>query len=198
MRIKNVPVFLGNCRLPDAGWPLATCRLLLAACSLSLLPPSRPCRLGLVFRATPCNRGPSRLRCPKARNPLEAPPSRKTSNPRPRSSARSSTSAASTSIWTPLDLATGKEKWKFKMGAIKAPVSVSDGAVYVGDDGSALTASMPSRERYAGQFPTSGAIAGGAELLGRQGYLRLRRFDPLLPGEARLQTLVEARRLTAR
>lgn len=32
-----------------------------------------------------------------------------------------------------LDLATGKEKWKYKGGPFKAPVSVRDGAVYAGD-----------------------------------------------------------------
>src|SRR5207249_596475 len=33
-----------------------------------------------------------------------------------------------------LDLASGKEKWKYKAGPFKAPVSVHDGAVYAGDE----------------------------------------------------------------
>jgi outer membrane protein assembly factor BamB len=33
-----------------------------------------------------------------------------------------------------LDLASGKEKWKFKGGSFKAPPSVHDGAIYVGDE----------------------------------------------------------------
>src|SRR5438105_2229627 len=33
-----------------------------------------------------------------------------------------------------LDLVTGKEKWKYKAGPIKAAPSVKDGAVYVGDE----------------------------------------------------------------
>src|SRR5262245_40369157 len=33
-----------------------------------------------------------------------------------------------------IDLASGKQKWKYKAGPIKAPPSVSDGAVYVGDE----------------------------------------------------------------
>src|SRR5436309_15546763 len=33
-----------------------------------------------------------------------------------------------------LDLVTGKEKWKYKAGPFKAPVSFHDGAIYVGDE----------------------------------------------------------------
>ena len=33
-----------------------------------------------------------------------------------------------------IDLKTGKEKWKFASGAIKSPVSIHDGKVFVGND----------------------------------------------------------------
>ena len=65
-----------------------------------------------------------------------------------------------------LDLATGKEKWKFKMGAIKAPISVSDGAVYVGDDEGDFYCIDAAKGTKRWQFATGGEIAGGANFSG--------------------------------
>src|ERR1700677_2976758 len=70
-----------------------------------------------------------------------------------------------------LDLATGKERWKYKAGdAIKAPVSASekDGAVYVGDDGGKFHCVDAKTGKARWTFATEGEIAGGANFDGER------------------------------
>ena len=113
-----------NGRLASWGDP-ALCLLGQAAAGDSGIGPSSaamPCR-----PASPPESCRTRWRSAGSSRPRT--PSRR---PRP-SSATPSTSARWTRTSTPSTWPTGKEKWKYKAGPIKAPPSVHDGAVYVGD-----------------------------------------------------------------
>jgi outer membrane protein assembly factor BamB len=67
-----------------------------------------------------------------------------------------------------LDLATGKERWKYKGGPFKAPASVQYGTVYIGD----LDGLFHAVEAVTGQkrwtFETQGDITAGANFVGKQ------------------------------
>ncbi|MBL8793347.1 MAG: PQQ-binding-like beta-propeller repeat protein [Planctomycetia bacterium] len=65
-----------------------------------------------------------------------------------------------------LDLATGKEKWKFKAGPIKAAVGVRAGLVYVGNiDGDFFcVAADTGKEKW--RYKTEGEISSGANFAG--------------------------------
>jgi outer membrane protein assembly factor BamB len=68
-----------------------------------------------------------------------------------------------------LDLATGKETWKVKTGAIKAPVAARDGAVYAGNiDGGVYcldAATGKERWKFAGEAEVSSGINVGDDLV---------------------------------
>ncbi len=65
-----------------------------------------------------------------------------------------------------IDLKTGQEKWKLKVGPIKAPVSVTDGFIYVGDldGGFHCIEAATMKERW--QFKTEGEVSSGANFAG--------------------------------
>lgn len=67
-----------------------------------------------------------------------------------------------------LDLATGKEKWKTKLGGIKAPPSIRDGAVYVGSDDGVFHCvdAATGKERW--KYETGGEIMSGTNFAGQQ------------------------------
>jgi outer membrane protein assembly factor BamB len=67
-----------------------------------------------------------------------------------------------------VSLADGKEKWKYKGGPFKAPPSVYDGAVFVGDeDGMFLCVDgLTGKKRWT--FETEGEITSGANFAGEQ------------------------------
>jgi outer membrane protein assembly factor BamB len=60
------------------------------------------------------------------------------------------------------ELATGKEKWRYKAVPFKAPVSFKDGSVYIGDSDGIFhcVAAATGKQRWT--FKTEGEIAGGA------------------------------------
>jgi outer membrane protein assembly factor BamB len=66
-----------------------------------------------------------------------------------------------------LDLATGKERWKYKAGPFKAPPSVRDGVVYVGDLDGMFHAIEVDTGKKRWTFETSGDITGGANFAGK-------------------------------
>jgi RNA polymerase sigma factor (sigma-70 family) len=65
-----------------------------------------------------------------------------------------------------LDLKTGQQKWKLKVGPIKAPLSVKDGLIYVGDldGGFHCIDAATAKEKW--QFKTEGEISSGANFSG--------------------------------
>jgi outer membrane protein assembly factor BamB len=64
-----------------------------------------------------------------------------------------------------LDLATGKEKWKLKVGPVRAPVSFRDGNVYVGNiDGEFHCVDAVGKKRWT--FKTEGEISSGTNFAG--------------------------------
>src|SRR5260370_20822730 len=65
-----------------------------------------------------------------------------------------------------LDLVDGKEKWKYKAGAIKAPPSFKDGAVYVGDEEGMFHCVDAKTGAKRWTFETGGAITSGANFAG--------------------------------
>jgi outer membrane protein assembly factor BamB len=65
-----------------------------------------------------------------------------------------------------IDLATGKEKWKYKAGPIAASPSVHDGAVYVGDVDGMFHCVDAATGAGRWKFETGGEIKGGANFAG--------------------------------
>lgn len=65
-----------------------------------------------------------------------------------------------------LDLAGGKEKWKLKLGPIKAPVSVKDGTIYVGNTDGDFFAIDAAKGGKRWTFKTDGEISSGANFAG--------------------------------
>lgn len=61
-----------------------------------------------------------------------------------------------------LELATGKEKWKFKIGPVKAPISVAEGLVFAGTEDGIFMAVDAASGQKAWEFETGGEITGGA------------------------------------
>ena len=62
-----------------------------------------------------------------------------------------------------LDLATGKEKWKYEAAdTIKAPVAAADGAVYVGDSSGEFHCVDARNGKLLWKYATNGEIQGGA------------------------------------
>ena len=62
-----------------------------------------------------------------------------------------------------LDLASGKEKWKYKAVPFKAPASVHDGAVYVGDSDGIFHCVDAATGAKRWTFKTESEISGGAK-----------------------------------
>ncbi len=65
-----------------------------------------------------------------------------------------------------LELATGKEKWNYKAGPIKAPVSVHDGVVYVGDADGLFHAIDAVKGTKIWTYKTDSEISAGANFSG--------------------------------
>lgn len=65
-----------------------------------------------------------------------------------------------------LDLATGKERWKYKAGPIKAPPGVRDGSVYVGDEEGVFHCVDAAKGSKRWTFETNGEITSGANFAG--------------------------------
>jgi len=65
-----------------------------------------------------------------------------------------------------IDLATGKEKWKYKAGPFKAPPSVRDGVVYVGDANGLFHTIDAANGTKKWTFKTEGEITSGANFAG--------------------------------
>jgi outer membrane protein assembly factor BamB len=65
-----------------------------------------------------------------------------------------------------LDLATGREKWKFKAGAIKTPVSVRHGAVYVGNEDGIFHCVDAKSGQSRWTFDTASEVTSGANFAG--------------------------------
>src|SRR5437762_7392959 len=61
-----------------------------------------------------------------------------------------------------LDLADGKEKWKYKGGPFKAPPSVHDGAVFIGDEDGVFHCVDAKTGEKRWTVETGGEIVGGA------------------------------------
>lgn len=70
-----------------------------------------------------------------------------------------------------LDLKTGKEKWKTKLGAIKAPPSVHDGKVFVGDEDGMFYCVDAVKGTKLWDFETSNEITGGANFAGNDNVI---------------------------
>ncbi len=64
-----------------------------------------------------------------------------------------------------LDLATGKERWKYKGGSFKAPASVHYGTVYIGDLDGVFHAVEAATGQKRWTFETQGDISGGANFV---------------------------------
>jgi outer membrane protein assembly factor BamB len=65
-----------------------------------------------------------------------------------------------------LDLAKGQEKWHYKAGPIKAPVSYRDGLIYVGDSNGVFHCVDAAKGTFRWKFETAGEIASGANFSG--------------------------------
>ena len=63
------------------------------------------------------------------------------------------------------DLATGKPKWKIKLGATKAPASVYQGKVFVGDEDGKFYCVDAGTGQKIWEFETDGEITGGANFV---------------------------------
>jgi outer membrane protein assembly factor BamB len=64
------------------------------------------------------------------------------------------------------DLATGKQKWRTKLGPIKAPPSVFDGKVFVGDEDGMFYCVDAASGLKLWEFETGAEISGGANFSG--------------------------------
>ncbi len=64
------------------------------------------------------------------------------------------------------DLKTGMPKWKTKLGAIKAPPSVYEGNVFVGDEDGMFYCVEAATGKKLWEFETNGEITGGANFAG--------------------------------
>lgn len=65
-----------------------------------------------------------------------------------------------------LDLKTGAEKWKVKLGPVKAPVSFRDGLLYVGDADGIFHCLEAANGKERWKFTTDGEISSGANFAG--------------------------------
>jgi outer membrane protein assembly factor BamB len=65
-----------------------------------------------------------------------------------------------------LDLATGKETWRYKAGAVKAPVAVRDGAVYAGNIDGLFHCVDAATGKKLWTFEASAEISSGANFSG--------------------------------
>jgi outer membrane protein assembly factor BamB len=65
-----------------------------------------------------------------------------------------------------LDFATGKERWSYKAGPIKAPPSVRDGLVYVGDADGIFHCVEAATGKKRWTFQTDSEISSGANFVG--------------------------------
>jgi outer membrane protein assembly factor BamB len=65
-----------------------------------------------------------------------------------------------------VNLANGQEKWHYKAGPIKAPVSYRDGLVYVGDSTGMFHCIDAAKGTMRWKFETGGEIASGANFFG--------------------------------
>jgi len=65
-----------------------------------------------------------------------------------------------------IGLRDGKKKWHYKAGPFKAPVSVKDGAVYVGDGDGVFHCVDAAKGTKRWTFATDGEISGGAAFSG--------------------------------
>src|SRR5437868_3665165 len=64
------------------------------------------------------------------------------------------------------DLRTGDQKWKTKLGVIKAPVSVYQGKVFVGEEDGMFYCVEAGTGKKLWEFETAGEISGGANFNG--------------------------------
>jgi outer membrane protein assembly factor BamB len=65
-----------------------------------------------------------------------------------------------------LDLAAGKEKWRYKAGPIKAPTSVRNGFVYVGDSDGMFHCIEAATGKKSWSYETGAEISAGANFSG--------------------------------
>lgn len=65
-----------------------------------------------------------------------------------------------------IELATGKEKWRHKMGPVKAPVSVRDGRIYIGDADGVFHCLDGATGKSLWTHKTEGEINSGANFAG--------------------------------
>jgi len=90
------------------------------------------------------------------------------------------------------NLITGEQKWKTKLGAIKAPPSVNQDKVFVGDEDGMFYCLEASSGKKLWEFEAGGEISGGGQLHRRQGPVRRPRCHPLLPRDQEQGSDLEA------